>query len=84
MLRGVTCFAVPHGEAVALVGHNGAGKSTLVKLLCRFYDPGRGRIRWDGADLRDMDPPGCGERISAVFQDYMTYELTAAENIGGG
>lgn len=35
ILRGVTCF-IPHGQAVALVGHNGAGKSTLVKLLWRF------------------------------------------------
>ncbi|MFF5208911.1 ATP-binding cassette domain-containing protein [Streptosporangium sp. NPDC000396] len=29
-----------------------AGKSTLVKLLCRFYDPTRGAILWDGVDIR--------------------------------
>src|SRR5581483_6603337 len=83
VLRGVSCL-IPHGQAVALVGHNGAGKSTLVKLLCRFYDPERGRILWDGIDLRDMDPAGLRDRISVVFQDYMTYELTAADNIGVG
>lgn len=83
VLRGVTCF-IPYGQAVALVGHNGAGKSTLVKLLCRFYDPERGRIRWDGTDLRDMDPAGLRDRISVVFQDYMAYELSAADNIGVG
>ncbi len=83
MLRGVSLF-VPPGEAVALVGHNGAGKSTVVKLLCRFYDPDRGRILWDGVDLRDIDPAELRERISAVFQDYMTYELTATENIAVG
>jgi ATP-binding cassette subfamily B protein len=83
ILRGVSCF-IPHGEAVALVGHNGSGKSTLVKLLCRFYDPDRGRILWDGIDLRDLDPGRLRDRISVVFQDYMAYELTAAENIGVG
>ncbi|HEY6313855.1 MAG TPA: ABC transporter ATP-binding protein [Streptosporangiaceae bacterium] len=83
ILRGVSCF-IPHGQAVALVGHNGAGKSTLVKLLCRFYDPDRGRILWDGVDLRDMDLAGLRDRISAVFQDYMDYELSAAENITVG
>jgi ATP-binding cassette, subfamily B, bacterial len=83
ILRGVSCF-IPHGQAVALVGHNGAGKSTLVKLLCRFYDPDRGRILWDGVDLRDMDPAGLRNRISVVFQDYMDYELSAAENIAVG
>lgn len=53
VLRGVDLF-IPCGHSVALVGRNGCGKSTLVKLLCRFYDPTRGSIRWDGADLRDV------------------------------
>jgi ATP-binding cassette, subfamily B, bacterial len=83
VLRGVSCF-IPHGQALALVGYNGAGKSTLVKLLCRFYDPDRGRILWDGTDMRDMDPDELRDRISVVFQDYMTYELSAADNIGVG
>ena len=83
ILRGVSFF-VPHGQAVALVGHNGAGKSTLVKLLCRFYDPDRGRIRWDGIDLRDMKVTELRDRISVVFQDYMAYELSATDNIAVG
>ena len=83
VLRGLSCF-VPHGQAVAIVGENGSGKSTLVKLLCRFYDPDRGSIRWDGTDLRDLDIDALRDRISAVFQDYMTYELSAAENIAVG
>ena len=83
VLRGLSCF-IPDGEAVAIVGKNGGGKSTLVKLLCRFYDPDRGSIRWDGVDLRDLDLEGLRDRISVVFQDYMTYELSAAENIAVG
>jgi ATP-binding cassette, subfamily B, bacterial len=83
ILRGVSCL-IPRGQAIALVGPNGAGKSTLIKLLCRFYDPDKGRILWDGIDLRDMHPAALRDRISAVFQDYMTYELTAAENIAVG
>jgi ATP-binding cassette, subfamily B, bacterial len=83
VLRGVSFF-VSAGQALALVGRNGAGKSTLIKLLCRFYDPDRGRILWDGVDLRDLDPAALRDRISAVFQDYMCYELTARENIAVG
>jgi ATP-binding cassette, subfamily B, bacterial len=83
VLRGLSCF-IPHGQAVAIVGKNGGGKSTLVKLLCRFYDPDRGSIRWDGVDLRDLDLDALRDRISVVFQDYMTYELSAAENIAVG
>ncbi|MFF9571716.1 ABC transporter ATP-binding protein [Streptomyces sp. NPDC014685] len=83
VLRGVDLF-IPHGTAVALVGLNGAGKSTLVKLMCRFYDPTRGAILWDGEDLRNFDPAELRERIGAVFQDYMHYDMTAAENVALG
>ncbi|MET8138707.1 ABC transporter ATP-binding protein [Sphaerisporangium sp. NPDC005288] len=83
VLRGVN-LTIPHGCAVALVGLNGAGKSTLVKLLCRMYDPTRGRILWDGTDLRDIPPVALRERISAVFQDHMNYDMTARDNIGLG
>jgi ATP-binding cassette subfamily B protein len=77
-------FAVERGEVFCVIGENGAGKSTLVKLLCRFYDPDRSEIRWDGVDLRDLDLAGLRHRISVVFQDFMAYELSAAENIAVG
>ncbi|MEV4483911.1 ABC transporter ATP-binding protein [Micromonospora coxensis] len=83
VLRGVDLW-LPHGATTALVGLNGAGKSTLVKLLCRFYDPERGAILWDGVDLRECDPQALRERLGAVFQDFVPYDLTAGENIAVG
>lgn len=77
-------LTIPAGLTTALVGLNGAGKSTLVKLLCRLYDPSRGRILWDGVDLRDLDPEALRERIGTVFQDYVQFELSAADNVGLG
>ncbi len=82
-LQGVS-FEIMPGETVAVVGRNGAGKSTLFKLLCRLYDPTDGRIRLDGVDLREYDPDELRRRISAMFQDYVTYQGTASENIGLG
>ncbi|MCP2246510.1 ABC transporter ATP-binding protein [Lentzea aerocolonigenes] len=83
VLRGVN-LTIPAGVAVGLVGVNGAGKSTLVKLLCRFYDPQRGSITWNGVDLRELDVALLRRRIGVVFQEFMAYDLTAAENIGIG
>lgn len=83
ILKGVD-LSIPSGQSLALVGLNGAGKSTMVKLLCRLYDPSKGTITWDGVDVRDLDVAELRTRISAVFQDYMSYDLTAAENIGVG
>lgn len=83
VLRGVNLF-IPFGRSVALVGLNGAGKSTLIKLLCRFYDPVRGSVHWDGTDLRDIPPQELRDRMGVLFQDFMSYDLTARENIGVG
>ncbi len=82
-LDGVT-FEIRPGETVAVVGRNGAGKSTLFKLLCRLYDPTGGRILLDGVDIREYDPAELRRQISAMFQDYVTYQGTASENIGLG
>ncbi|MFC9259924.1 ABC transporter ATP-binding protein [Streptomyces hydrogenans] len=83
VLRGVD-LTLTAGATTALVGLNGAGKSTLVKLLCRLYDPTRGRVLWDGTDIRRFTPDEYRRRIGVVFQDYCRYDLTAAENVGLG
>jgi ATP-binding cassette subfamily B protein len=83
VLRGVRA-ELPFGQATGLVGVNGAGKSTLIKLLCRLYDPQRGAILWDGVDLRELDPDELRTRLAVTFQDFLTYDLTVAENIGLG
>ena len=82
-LRDLSLRIAP-GETVAIVGRNGAGKSTLIKLICRLYDPTEGRILLDGVDLRDIDPSDVRRLIGGMFQDYVTYQASAAENIGLG
>jgi ABC-type multidrug transport system fused ATPase/permease subunit len=74
-------LTVHAGESLAIVGQNGAGKTTLAKLLCRFYDPQHGSIRIDGHDLRSLDVDAWRARITAVFQDFVRYELPLRENV---
>jgi ATP-binding cassette subfamily B protein len=77
-------FELRAGEVLALVGENGAGKTTLVKLLARLYDPDEGRILLDGVDLRELDLDVLRAHIGVIFQDFVRYHLTAAENIAVG
>ncbi len=71
-------------ECVALVGHNGAGKTTLVKLLTRLYEPTAGHILIDDIPLEAYDLDDLRQHISALFQDFVQYEMPVRENIGFG
>jgi ABC-type multidrug transport system fused ATPase/permease subunit len=74
-------LAIPAGSSLAIVGQNGAGKTTLAKLLCRLYDPTSGAIEVDGIDLRDLDVDSWRSRLSAVFQDFIRFELPLRDNV---
>jgi ATP-binding cassette, subfamily B, bacterial len=74
-------LSIPAGSSLAIVGVNGAGKTTLAKLLCRLYDPTGGHIEIDGVDLRDLDVGSWREQVTAVFQDFVRFELSLRENV---
>ncbi len=77
-------FTLAAGEVIALVGENGAGKTTIVKLITRLYDPTEGRVLLDGIDLRDYDLDDLRRHVGVIFQDFVRYNLTVAENIAMG
>jgi len=74
-------LTIPAGSSLAIVGQNGAGKTTLAKLLCRLYDPQRGVIEIDGVDLRKLDLESWRRRLTAVFQDFIRFELSLRDNV---
>jgi ATP-binding cassette subfamily B protein len=82
-VRDIT-LELPAGRTVAIVGENGAGKTTLVKLLTGLYRPQAGRILADGVDICHLDEDEWRGRIAVIFQDFIHYAFTAAENIGLG
>jgi ABC-type multidrug transport system fused ATPase/permease subunit len=77
-------LTVPAGTSLAIVGQNGAGKTTLAKLLCRLYDPQSGAIEVDGVDLRDLEVDAWRSRLTAVFQDFIRFELPLRDNVAPG
>ena len=80
VLAGVHFVAEP-GETVALLGATGSGKSTLIHLIPRFYDVTRGRITFDGVDLRALDLRSLRSHIGIALQDAVLFGGTVRENL---
>jgi ATP-binding cassette subfamily B protein len=77
-------LSIDRGQVLAVVGANGSGKTTLSKVLANLYPPSLGAVRWDGQDLRTLDPAAVARSATVLFQDFEHYELTLSENIAVG
>ena len=82
-LQGVN-LEIRAGEMVALVGENGSGKTTLAKLIAGLHQPAEGQIRWDGTDIREIDPRSLADRIAMVLQHPVRWPRSAAHNVRVG
>jgi subfamily B ATP-binding cassette protein MsbA len=83
VLRGVD-LEIPAGKVTALIGPSGGGKSTVASLLLRFADPTRGRLTWDGRDLREIGLATLRDQVALVPQEIVLFHDTVARNVAGG
>ena len=75
---------IPKGKKIGLAGESGSGKSTLINLLMRFYDPTKGKLLFDGHDLRDYATKDLLHQMALVSQDVVLFNLPVGINIGFG
>jgi ATP-binding cassette subfamily B protein len=77
-------LTVEPGETIALVGPTGGGKTTIVSLLCRFYEPTGGEVRFDGTDYRRRPLSWLQSKLGIVLQEPHLFGGSVAENIRYG
>ncbi|MBH5317889.1 ABC transporter ATP-binding protein [Paenibacillus sp. GSMTC-2017] len=82
-LKGIS-LNVKAGQSIALVGHTGSGKSTIINLLCRFYDPTKGRILIDGYDIKEITIESLRTQVGLVMQDTFIFAGSIRDNIRYG
>ena len=74
-------FRIAPGEHVALVGPTGSGKTTVIRLLCRLYEPQRGRILLDGRDIRELPIADLRRQLGVVLQDTFLFSGNVVDNL---
>ena len=74
-------FTIKPGEKIALVGPTGAGKSSIIRLLCRLYEPSKGRILVDGIDIRDISQAELRRYIGVILQESFLFAGDVQRNI---
>jgi ATP-binding cassette subfamily B protein len=74
-------LTVEPGTTLALVGETGSGKTTLGYLAARLYDPERGAVRLDGADLRELRFGALTDAIGVVSQETYLFHASVRENL---
>jgi len=74
-------FTIKPGEKIALVGPTGAGKSSIIRLLCRLYEPSKGRILVDGIDVKDLPQSQLRRRMAVILQEGFLFAGDVKSNI---
>ena len=83
ILKDISLYAEP-GQKIAFVGSTGAGKTTITNLINRFYDVQKGRVTYDGIDVRDIKKDDLRRSLGIVLQDTHLFTGTIADNIRFG
>lgn len=80
ILKGLS-FKLSRGEKVALVGPTGAGKTSIIRLLCRLYDPNKGRILVNGIDIKEIPQAELRNYIGVILQENFLFAGNVNRNI---
>ncbi len=74
-------FNMKRGKTYAFVGPTGGGKTTTASLIARLYDPTKGKVLFDGRDIRSFSPEERVKKIGFILQDPYLFSGTIRENI---
>lgn len=74
-------LSINKGMHISIIGANGSGKSTLIKLMLGLYENYKGKILYNGYDLKDIDVEALRSRIAYVPQNITLWRKSVLDNI---
>ena len=77
-------LSIKERTSAAFVGPSGSGKTTICHLIARFWDVEKGRIKFDGRNVKNYSIDSLMRNFSFVFQNVYLFHDTVANNIRFG
>jgi ATP-binding cassette subfamily B protein len=77
-------LVVEPNKIVALIGPTGSGKTSLINLIPRFYDVGKGTVRVDSFDVRQVELTSLRKQVGIVLQTSLLFSASISDNIAYG
>lgn len=74
-------FTINPGESLGIIGSTGSGKSTVANSILRLFDIDKGKILFDGNDIKKLDISHFRKQIGYVPQDVFLFSDTIENNI---
>jgi putative ABC transport system ATP-binding protein len=71
-------------KITTLVGASGSGKTTILRMLNKMISPTKGRIMFDGTDLRQINSVAHRRRVIMLSQSPAMFEGSIRDNLNAG
>lgn len=77
-------LSIASGEIIGVIGGTGSGKTSFANLINRFYDIQKGKIHYDGINIRKIKKADLRRSLGIVLQDTHLFTGTVMDNIRYG
>jgi putative ABC transport system ATP-binding protein len=77
-------LSIGQEQVTSLVGMSGSGKTTVLRMLNKMISPSRGRILFEGTDLKNVDSVTHRRKVVMLSQNPALFKGTIRDNLIAG
>lgn len=74
-------FELQPGKVLGILGRTGSGKTTLARLITRFYDASKGKIKINDDLINNISLRNLRNKVAFVTQDVQLFNASIRDNL---